>query len=249
MEEVSFQSLVDPLVKDVKMVYLDQRGCGRSQHDPQRNYSLPRLIEDMEEVREQLQIDKWFVMGHSFGGILATNYAYRYPERTKGLILINATLNMKASFQHLINKGLDQLGKRNEELVQEDSTKAIVENANKVIRTLIERKKYDQLQFVNEKNKQNVDQLDVGIQSDPHFQSTVFSSEEYFQNFTQLTAKINHPTLIISGEYDDAIGPHHYQAFQFKHAVVHQLKSAHHPYLENQEEFQNIINQYFKEHA
>lgn len=34
------------------MVYLDQRGCGRSEHSPTQDYSLNRLIEDIEELRE-----------------------------------------------------------------------------------------------------------------------------------------------------------------------------------------------------
>ena len=92
------------------MVYVDQRGCGRSEYSLNQDYSLTRLIDDMEELREFLGIEEWFVMGHSFGGILAVNYAHRFPDRTKGLILSNVTLNMFSSFGHQIKKGSNVLG-------------------------------------------------------------------------------------------------------------------------------------------
>lgn len=52
------------------MVYLDHRGCGRSELSPSQNYSLDRLLNDIEELRIFLGINEWYVMGHSFGGIL-----------------------------------------------------------------------------------------------------------------------------------------------------------------------------------
>src|SRR5690606_23256799 len=102
----SFQHVIgDELEVLFDMVYLDQRGCGRSEWDKEKNYSLHRLIEDIVEVRKQLGIEKWFLMGHSFGGILAVNYAKHFPEHTLGIILSNVTLNMRASFMHQIHTG------------------------------------------------------------------------------------------------------------------------------------------------
>ena len=69
------------LEENLQMVYLDQRGCGRSEHSPTQDYSLSRLIDDIEELRVFLRIEEWFVMGHSFGGILAVNYAHRFSRQ------------------------------------------------------------------------------------------------------------------------------------------------------------------------
>ena len=107
----SFQHYSHELFDEkLEMVYLDQRGCGRSEHSATQDYSLDRLIDDVEELRAYLGISEWLVMGHSFGGILAVSYAHRFPERTKGIILSNATLNLFSSFSHQINKGSDILG-------------------------------------------------------------------------------------------------------------------------------------------
>ncbi len=68
------------------MIYLDQRGSGRSASATDKNYSLERVVQDMEELRAHLKIEKWVVMAHSFGGIIATEYARKHPERISGLV-------------------------------------------------------------------------------------------------------------------------------------------------------------------
>jgi proline iminopeptidase len=87
------------LEQHFRMVYLDQRGSGRSGSDPKGNYSLERVIQDLEEVRERLGIKQWVVMSHSFGGIIAAAYARAHPDRISGLILVNSILNLPASME------------------------------------------------------------------------------------------------------------------------------------------------------
>jgi proline iminopeptidase len=65
--------------KDVEMIYMDQRGCGRSPSPANGNYAPERMASDFEEVRKALGIKKWILMPHSFGAILATEYAVKYP--------------------------------------------------------------------------------------------------------------------------------------------------------------------------
>tara|TARA_Y100000588_G_C14195026_1_gene899788 strand:+ start:690 stop:1694 length:1005 start_codon:yes stop_codon:yes gene_type:complete len=69
-------------------VLLDQRGSGRS--TPKRSLTAnttQHLISDMEAVRKFLLIEKWVVVGGSWGSTLALAYAEQYPERVFGLVL------------------------------------------------------------------------------------------------------------------------------------------------------------------
>lgn len=88
----------DYLEQHFQMIYLDQRGVSRSSSPKDGNYALDRMLLDFEEVREVLGIKEWLTMGHSFGAILQMAYAERYPEVTKGMLMINGTLSMKESF-------------------------------------------------------------------------------------------------------------------------------------------------------
>jgi proline iminopeptidase len=85
------------------MVYYDQRGSGYSENSSEGNYSPDRMIEDIEEIRKHYGAEKVYLLAHSFGGILATQYASKYPDHVKGLILANCTLNMKYSLQQQIS--------------------------------------------------------------------------------------------------------------------------------------------------
>jgi long-chain acyl-CoA synthetase len=71
-----------------RVIALDLRGHGRSDQ-PESEYGMPTLLADLKAVLEALQVDGKFVLvGHSFGGAIASEYAYLQPERVERLVLI-----------------------------------------------------------------------------------------------------------------------------------------------------------------
>ncbi len=50
---------------------------------------MPGDIEDIEGLRKALGFEKWNVLGHSYGGVVAQGYALKYPEHVSHLILAN----------------------------------------------------------------------------------------------------------------------------------------------------------------
>jgi proline iminopeptidase len=82
-----------------KVVYYDQRGCGQSDSKPGEGYSVDQAVDDLERLREALKIDKWVVLGHSYGGVLAQSYAIKYPERPAGLVLVGSSTAMQVALQ------------------------------------------------------------------------------------------------------------------------------------------------------
>ncbi|WP_239984669.1 alpha/beta fold hydrolase [Lentibacillus sediminis] len=235
------------LEEQMDMIYLDQRGCGRSEHDKNRDYSLGRLVDDIEEVRKQLEIPAWYVMGHSFGGILALHYAHCYPAATRGIILTNATLHLTDSFSHQITKGHEMLDAKSIDTPANDLP-SFMNLFYSMLGQLIAEDKYFHLQFKDEHIKEEMDQLDEGLNTDPSFQHDVFTTEGYFQDFTYLTEKIDLPVLTIAGKHDHAVGPEHHEAFKFPDNTVVVLDSGHHSYAENPKEFSSAVLT-FLEHA
>lgn len=71
-----------------RIILFDQRGCGRSRpHACLTNNTTAHLIEDIEKIRQHLNIDKWVLFGGSWGSTLSLLYAQSYPERVYGMIL------------------------------------------------------------------------------------------------------------------------------------------------------------------
>jgi proline iminopeptidase len=69
-------------------VLFDQRGAGRSRPKGLREHNtLPRLIADMEMIREKFGFERWLVVGGSWGATLALAYAQVYPNRVSGIVL------------------------------------------------------------------------------------------------------------------------------------------------------------------
>ncbi|NJM56203.1 MAG: prolyl aminopeptidase [Synechococcales cyanobacterium RU_4_20] len=82
----SYRQYFDPRVW--RIVQLDQRGCGHSTpHAELRENTTWRLIEDIEVLRQHLDIEQWFGFGGSWGSTLALAYAQTHPDRCLGLVL------------------------------------------------------------------------------------------------------------------------------------------------------------------
>jgi len=78
-----------------RVIYYDQRGCGLSDYNPGKDrYSVDQAVSDLEALRAALGINKWVVLGYSYGGFLAQLYALKHPDRLSGLVLLGASPGM-----------------------------------------------------------------------------------------------------------------------------------------------------------
>lgn len=76
----------------IELIYYDQLGSGNSDNpDDVSFWDLPRFVDELEQVRKALGLnqDNFFLLGHSWGGILAMEYALKYQDNLKGLIISN----------------------------------------------------------------------------------------------------------------------------------------------------------------
>jgi pimeloyl-ACP methyl ester carboxylesterase len=76
----------------VEYYYYDQLGSAFSdQPDDNSLWDLPRFVEEVEQVRQALGLDRenFYLLGHSWGGILGIEYALKYQSHLKGLIISN----------------------------------------------------------------------------------------------------------------------------------------------------------------
>lgn len=76
----------------IEFIYYDQLGCGLSDNPKDTSmWDLGRFVEEVEQVRKALNLtkDNFYLLGHSWGGILAMQYALKYQDNLKGLIISN----------------------------------------------------------------------------------------------------------------------------------------------------------------
>src|ERR1700721_4194539 len=72
----------------IEMYYYDQLGCNNSDHpDDASLWTLARYTQEVEEVRRALGLEHFVLFGHSWGGILALEYALNHQEFLRGLVI------------------------------------------------------------------------------------------------------------------------------------------------------------------
>lgn len=87
LDHTTFSSL-EPLADQFTLVFYDHRCNGRSTGAVE-SMTMDNLTTDADALRQALGYDEWSVLGHSFGGMVALEYALRYPERLSRLLLLD----------------------------------------------------------------------------------------------------------------------------------------------------------------
>src|SRR5712692_5578357 len=81
---------LDRLADAFRLIYYDQRGRGRSADQVlPEEVTLASEIDDLDKVRQHFHLESAALLGHSWGTVLALEYALRHPERVSHLILMN----------------------------------------------------------------------------------------------------------------------------------------------------------------
>ena len=107
------RQLFDPAA--YRIVLFDQRGCGRStphaselQIDLSTN-TTQRLVADMELLRRELDVDRWLLLGGSWGSTLSLAYAETHPERVSQIVLWGITTGRRAEADRWFRGGVAPL--------------------------------------------------------------------------------------------------------------------------------------------
>ena len=86
-----YRSTLGPLTKQFDVVFLDFRSNGRSGRPPLESLTMEQLADDVNELANQLGIDRYYVLGHSYGGFVAQELAIQHPGQVLGLILVGTS--------------------------------------------------------------------------------------------------------------------------------------------------------------
>jgi proline iminopeptidase len=93
-----------PLARNNRLIFIDERGSGKSQKLEDINaYTVENMVEDVEAVRKALNLGKINLLGHSYGGVLAQAYALKYQKNLLHLILCS-TFHSTKKMNEIFNK-------------------------------------------------------------------------------------------------------------------------------------------------
>ncbi|UYX55375.1 alpha/beta hydrolase [Bacillus thuringiensis] len=243
------------------VIMIDQRGVCRSEEITEDEaFGLNDLIEDCEELKKVLQIEKWSIIGHSFGGYLALLYAAAYPNSIERIIFEGPTFDFALTSRALLQKTGHLLKKYGKEEVAEESLAYSSGNASS--KELLEA--YIRLSAELEEKRMEIynykeDETDDSLYSDEEWDVFSNRSNIHFDRLklegachTSLLSKIKeveNPMLLIVGKYDVVTCEKQIETFNKdarngKYIVFEE--SGHTPHYEEAERFAETIIQFLK---
>lgn len=86
-----YKDIVGPRLAEIaQVVYLDQRGDGRSSRSDASHGNLDTWSDDLLAFLDALEIERPVLLGSAIGSLVALTFASRFPERPAGLVLVSA---------------------------------------------------------------------------------------------------------------------------------------------------------------
>jgi proline iminopeptidase len=237
------------LAKDYKIIFYDQRGCGKTEF-PQDTSSIniETYVEDLEAIRNHLKLDKLNLVGHSWGSLLALVYAKKYPDNLNRLILISPAPGNSNYF--------DETFRKMQQKRTEEDTKELVQTMMSSEFEKREEKAFKKAILLGDKVNL-VDQSSIDKLYEPMIFNEASASKlmlvnsllerTYFNlNVLDNIDLISCPTLIIVGDLDNV-------PFASTQSIQENIKgskleiikkSCHYPFYEAPKEFNNSIKNF-----
>jgi proline iminopeptidase len=99
-EATTAQQLAD---QGFYVIVYDRRGEGRSK-DPSAQFTFKETFDDLNNIYQKYGLTKSMLIGHSFGGVVATLYAEANPEKVQSIILVGAPVSLQITFKNILSK-------------------------------------------------------------------------------------------------------------------------------------------------
>lgn len=239
LEHSYFLPHFNELAKEHKLIFFDLRGHGKSDANlDSAHIQLSYFVDDIEEMRKAFGIEKLVLLGHSFGGLLAENYAAKYPEHLKALILVSpAAHDSKYTIDasKIIKERTSQL-----DLIDRETVMSSPEFKK------ADSKAYEKLFRINFRtgfyNKSLIDSLRLSFPIDYMERNRLLRKmypENWFYSPGSKFVNILCPVLIVYGEFD-AMPKACYNDLHgrlLKSTLVTLPNSGHFPFIESKEKF------------
>jgi proline iminopeptidase len=246
MNSDGFADLATALSKNNQAIIYDQRGTGKSSvaSPDSTNITMQLMIDDIETLRKHLKIETWIVLGHSFGGMLASYYATMYPQHIESLILSSSggiDLDLLNSVSSSINSKLTQ--------AEHDSVEywtQKINNGDTSYYARLQRGTYLAPAYLY--NKKNVPVIARRLtQSNSQINGLVWDDMNRIKfDCAEKLATFNKPVLIIQGKQDvlDAsIAQKAHDVFKNSNLVMLD-NCAHYGWLDRPEMYFDVLNKF-----
>jgi proline iminopeptidase len=235
---------LQPLAEQFTLIFYDHRCNGRSEGADITSMTWENLTADADALRQYLGFDQWAVLGHSFGGMVALEYALRYPQSLSHLLLMDT-----CGDAHVQYNAPEILAKRG-------YSAAAVQAAHRFYNGRLTPGEY--FPTVMKFSKAYFYHFSLlGLVRDmvfgPHVkfrpETTIFGFSQLYPGWTVMDrlSEIHVPALVLAGSHDFLFPPEHQTilADQLPNAQLELIERAgHNPHMERSAEVIEIVKRF-----
>jgi proline-specific peptidase len=199
-----------PLEDYFKLIFYDHRCNGRSEGSDVTSMIWENLTADADALRQSLSFERWAVLGHSFGGMVALEYALRYPKSLSHLVLMDT-----CGDSWWVQQNAPQI------LAKRGYSAAVVKTAERFYNGEIARdefmpsvRKLSTAYYHKINPIQLARDIAVGMRMKTHPEALIFGYSQLLKGWTVMErlSEIKAPTLVIAGRDDFQFPPEHQAA-------------------------------------
>jgi proline iminopeptidase len=197
LDHTWFRPWLDPLADEFRLLYVDQRGQGRSDRVEPATLSLDRFARDVDLLAEALELEEFALLGHSFGAIVTTTHAIELG--TAAAYVVSGGADSSADLEADVNASLEALGPDGAAIAaswEAESTVATPEDFAALMRVQLPFHFAGPLPDVEDRTVYSPEVL-------RHFASAGYGDFDYVPQL----ARVRRPTLVIVGELDRTTTP------------------------------------------
>lgn len=112
---------------EYELIAYDYRGHGKTEATERGEYSVPLLAEDLRALLQELNVDQPVLCGHSAGGLIASEYAIKYPREVAGIVFADGRTDIGEQLTERVIFRLLPVFHRVEDIVGHDRVETILE--------------------------------------------------------------------------------------------------------------------------
>jgi proline-specific peptidase len=226
---------LEPLADQFTLIFYDHRCNGQSEGAEVTSMTMENLTADADALRQALGIEKWVVLGHSFGGNVALEYTLRYPQNISHLVLMNT-----GGDQWWVNQNAPKL------LAKRGYDEKTVQAARRFYNGDIKAEEFEDI-YMMFSSAYNYDNSLFSMEKDfdpalmPKFrpEALIFGYSQLLRGWSVMDRlkEIQVPTLVLAGRYDFLFPTEHQVALAagIPNARLEIIERAgHNPHMEQQ---------------
>ena len=198
LDHSMFRPYLDPLGDEFRLLYVDERGQGRSERVDAESLSLDVFARDVDLLAEALRIERFALLGHSFGAIIATKHATELG--TAAAYVISAGGDSSDALLEDVHASLEAMGDAGEAIEaswEQEKTVASEDELKELLRAQMP------FHFAGEPPPGYGDDTVGTPDVLRRFANIGYGNFDY----TPLLSKVSSPTLVIVGEKDRTTTP------------------------------------------